>query len=1171
MESATPHFPNAKMKLFPLILACVLASATLRAQETLVTLGATTTVGGQPHAYILWQPQASEDSLFKSFGIYSKPGDAQSAGVFVREGIQTLQASPRTIRAMLELGSKLDLDPLGAARRIDGMFRDLTLRHGQAPGAPGNLDASEKLAYIIQAAATDTRLLTQLFFLGRAHAGVMLALGHAFTHPMPAGVRTYEIRELDQNDADVRVLGRVTLNPLAPVQIPPPDRPVVVSHLPQEGSPHPASSKDHLNVRLRWNSPANLRSTFAHSFGFDVYRVKKAVAESLGWHLQRPLAADVLNLLAAMNPASPDPDIARANELPVLVTRLLDFAEANDLNDDQTVYLADDGVRHDAPDGRRVLRPYVDGESFYYFAAARDITGRPGIVSTGRLVTICDRLPPLPPRIESVLSTFDAPAGGAVEQSGGQFLRVQFRQLPENQPEGATKYFVYRWSTPQEVLQYTGDVGFNRVGALNHTPGAKFAVFDDKGGGAPTLETHQDQTVWYTVRAVGRTACGDEKTLSAHSAPVPGVLRDFKAPDAPEGVVTVTQNTPVLVPGNPIFREDKAGDNAALEQALQARGLDPGFRGLAVDVTRQSAEIASVHLAVEVQQADNSFLPVHSAITSFQSGDVLRAHLPFRLAGNRRIRVKARAITQNGVVSNLADAELSRPANITLVGLVIVGFEASVNRRDLAFGGAVDTHEAVNADGSVNPVRGTVVYAPDNIREWRIYRRVHPDGGLALIQKSEGEPLESAAVAERKIAPGLWVDVAMPSTPGATVCYYAQIFDQNANPSPLTLLGCVRLAGAPLPTPMLTEVREVEFNADNRPEFELEWFCDPVGVERFEVLIGQEGGGAPQVTGVTPVQLDPVAFTPVDLETGNPNAGFQTLPGRPDLRAHGFQTSRAGTAGVGGGPRFTAKLTVTDPLPRTLVIAVRAVGAGQAPRQSGAASNTVSVATDFTIGSIGGDPEGVIPWPARSLPPVIGGLREESYGTREGPYLAIPTGTEGPADAATLILAGEVPAGLFISTNATTGTPTDISRNAGAPESLFWQHRRVREDAGATEPLMPCIIYRHQLPSAAFPNARANLVQCTPLLDRLSWQDVSSTVRRIRDPFICIFERTAVIGNSKVAQLPDKTPYLDDASAVVFIKDPLPVIAGARYQHLIVRFDGTGEISRVIACPPVQH
>ena len=48
--------PTDTMKLLSLILACALAAVTLRAQETLITLGTTTTVAGQAHAYILWQP-----------------------------------------------------------------------------------------------------------------------------------------------------------------------------------------------------------------------------------------------------------------------------------------------------------------------------------------------------------------------------------------------------------------------------------------------------------------------------------------------------------------------------------------------------------------------------------------------------------------------------------------------------------------------------------------------------------------------------------------------------------------------------------------------------------------------------------------------------------------------------------------------------------------------------------------------------------------------------------------------------------------------------------------------------------------------------------------------------------------------------------------------------------
>jgi hypothetical protein len=40
---------------------------------------------------------------------------------------------------------------------------------------------------------------------------------------------------------------------------------------------------------------------------------------------------------------------------------------------------------------------------------------------------------------------------------------------------------------------------------------------------------------------------------------------------------------------------------------------------------------------------------------------------------------------------------------------------------------------------------------------------------------------------------------------------------------------------------------------------------------------------------------------------------------------------------------------------------------------------------------------------------------------------------------------------------------------------------------------------------------------------------------------------------------------------MILAKDPLPVIAGAKYRHLIVTFTSDGEIRRVIPLEPVQH
>jgi hypothetical protein len=51
----------------------------------------------------------------------------------------------------------------------------------------------------------------------------------------------------------------------------------------------------------------------------------------------------------------------------------------------------------------------------------------------------------------------------------------------------------------------------------------------------------------------------------------------------------------------------------------------------------------------------------------------------------------------------------------------------------------------------------------------------------------------------------------------------------------------------------------------------------------------------------------------------------------------------------------------------------------------------------------------------------------------------------------------------------------------------------------------------------------------------------------------------------------DRPEYLRDATGIILLKDRLPVIAGAKYRHIIVCFSADGEISRVIPLTPVQH
>lgn len=90
-------------------------------------------------------------------------------------------------------------------------------------------------------------------------------------------------------------------------------------------------------------------------------------------------------------------------------------------------------------------------------------------------------------------------------------------------------------------------------------------------------------------------------------------------------------------------------------------------------------------------------------------------------------------------------------------------------------------HEAFTPAGIANPIIGSIGFATgQNVREWRVYRRIGTDGPLSLIAKKEGDTIDNTDT---------WTDSALPVATGTQVCYFGQIFDQNANPSALHPLG----------------------------------------------------------------------------------------------------------------------------------------------------------------------------------------------------------------------------------------------------------------------------------------------------------------------------------------------------------------------------------------------
>jgi hypothetical protein len=917
-----------------------------------------------------------------------------------------------------------------------------------------------------------------LFFLGRAHPGVMMALGHAFSIPVtPASTPSKSARSIRGQRCPV--VGRITARHRRAGR---PGRPGLALPGPPPGqspdSQHTVSPKDHLNARLRWGVGPALRAQMPHSFGFDVFRVQKKTAEILGW---------------------------------------------------------------------TVRRPYHDGEAFYYYVAARGITGMPGQVSSGTLVTHCDTLPPLPPVITAVTSNFVRPADPAdwAVQAGSQFLQVKIRQLASfSQSEGASGYYVYRWSSPQEYLNHLGNPLTGRVGYVSHINRASLRVFNDNGSGAPTLATHANKSVWYTVRAVANSACSSQ-VLSGHSAPMPGFLRDFKAPDAPTGDFVICRHMPITTFLNQ-------------EQVKPDRfGLPSDYTGIGVEAIRSSPMVVAADIEVALRRPDQSWLVVHHRRHTYQTGDTIHIDLPYRVPRfeNIPLRIRVRGVTAHGVLSSYA---VRTNDNLQQPEYVVHRFTITTEEQCRPISTATENppvHEAFGPTGTANPISGSILFPEgQGVREWRVYRRVGSDGPLVLIAKAEGDAIPN---------PGTWQDDALPAANGSTVCYFGQILDQNANPSPLQPLGCVTLLNPDLPTPMLS-APSISEGSGGLMRVELEWFCDAAGVDRFEILAALEGGGTPEVSGLS------------SLISGGIT---ETVSGDfPNLAFHTYQTPRVGGS-MGGGPSFKIKLEV--PAVPSVHFSVRACGPGNpTARTRGSASNVVTA--QWQLQAAG--PQAVIPWPARPLPGLFDHRQPiEQFTKGEGPFWPVIPPLEFQTPTGILVGLARHPFELVES------RATAQLFSPEPPENYLFQLRENRDDASATGGLMPIMLYRYQVPSTAFPNARPNLVQCTPLIDRISWkiegEKSGSLYYAVRDPFVIFVNlaeqiqlplsgnwsdtATPVVGDAFNAD--PRPPYLEGATGAILLKDPLPVTTGAKYRHLIVQFDARGEIKRVIPIEPVQH
>lgn len=1213
-------------KVFSLVLSLGLTvipfvSSTLSwAQEDDMAYAVGTTwedTNGETRVYLLWQATQADRLKNRTFAIYEKLGDASAPGTYSQVGIAALKTNPGEVQVALNDAAYIGEDLTQLESDIDEMFEGLIDLGG--PLSPG-----DKLAAIIAGAAADEELYQRLLFLGRVHPGVNLGLGLAFTKRIDhTGLATFEIREYDPvAETDLNVIARLTVDAGSPAM--PLPAPGDLFEVPRE------DGQGHLNVRLRWATPNDLRRVSLLQYGFNVYRMTKLFAESNNFHVSPPLTQDLLNLTGS-NPA----DVVRVNRAPILSTADYDNASVVTAPNDEYFTVDDNNQFFGGT-------PFVACDRYYYFTTARDILGRDGDVSPGLQVTVCDRLAPTVPKEVRVENNYAYNSG---TQTGDQRLKVIWAQNDENDPSAhAVKYYVYRWTQSDESMAFDNDPLMNRIAVINHIPGEDDnSYIDDQDPNSPAMPADANKTFWYTVRAVDDNDCtGCKANVSGNSAPGYGVLRDRVGPDGTGGELTIqcatvalsyvgTKEIPYENAGLPVPRDIYipnllgqvvAEDNCPDSPLTYTQSPPPGspanigIHPVTITVTDASGNSTSCQTSVRLDGPTDPDARYRFKVTqtggiawaefylgdpnaggqyvgrlTFQSGDTIRyfEHTVSRnIPSNGNFTVYCRVATVFGQVSDYVQGS---SAGFPPAGVISeMCFQAGMTAQIQTVSEDCNTHIPVfPGSTTITPITGTFE-ATATTREWKLYRRID-DGELSLLDKGTGTFTAGQLIS--------FLDDALPSN-HAQVCYFVQLLDEHGNASPMSRISCVQVHGSStLGTPMMIGL-DPEGDATN-PQMTINWFGEKDNVDRFHLYIGANPGGL----------LDPLSDLLSPNDAPSPNM-MQVTIGSDTIQADFgvFRTPRLGGSRFSDVPMY--QVTIPVEVGKTYTVLVRAADANNRV-------SDLSNAMQFTFPDQGGNPPippNNVPWPAREEPPIT----DIGFANRiVARQLYLDNGFTGVG-----IRIGDVDLnGLY------------CDRGRGEDRTYFTPgivnpiNHLYFSDTLPSKSILPIAIYRYQVANAQFPNVSGDLVQVSPLIEQIAYryglnQTFGQYGALIEDPFIAVapvgpngsnpcgnvmpdltrnFEYDDCDDNPTVVQSPapgtlvgfgtipvtiTATDQYGNTSTIqtthtfpppnvsnpvnyeIFALDTQPVVAGAKYRYLLVRFKDNHEIDQVIPVDEIE-
>ena len=354
---------------------------------------------------------------------------------------------------------------------------------------------------------------------------------------------------------------------------------------------------------------------------------------------------------------------------------------------------------------------------------------------------------------------------------------------------------------------------------------------------------------------------------------------------------------------------------------------------------------------------------------------------------------------------------------------------------------------------------------------------------------------------------------------GGRICYYFQKFDEHGNAGPMEFWDCFDFnPRVEMPVPLLETINSTG-EATHKPGLKLNWFCTTPGVERFEIAVGILDGDPLPIFGKQEYVAEESNVTEMDFVTGG-------VTNRGQVKF--YRTGRIGTTfGLEGYPLFEMENLID--LDRKYYFKIRAIGT---VGTLGEWSN----AEEFRWTTVPLEGPNV-PWPARALPDV----QNNTFHPKLSPILLDPSMSGYLADPAVGIQVGELPVVRY---REDTQLRKVVVLEEYIPMDYLYTNR-----ANSVETIMPCVLYRQQLANTLYESVSGDVVQVSPLMEQIAYgvkeieKEYETTVY---DPFIEFRE-----GETKALEM--------------FLIDTQPVIRGAKYQYMIMRFDPeTKELDKII-------